>query len=733
MGFPSYRQTNIMDCGPCCLQIISKYHKKYYTLETLRQRCGVSREGVSIEDLCNAAETIGLRSLATECSLDQLIQDVPKPVIIFWKESHFVVVYKTTNKLIYISDPAIGLISYTHLEFKEGWIKESINKKGVIIALEPDIDFFEIKGDIGSSRFKTTNFLWTYIKPYSKQSIELLFVALLLVVIQAIFPFITQSVIDIGVKNQDVNFIKVIMLAFLALTIFTAIGSFVKSWLVLHISSRVNIAMLSDYLIKLTRLPLPFFERMLKGDIIQRAKDQERVKEFLLGPAFEIVISFLYLFVFGSILLYYNINLFLIFIIGSMLYTTWAFAFLRIRKRLDIKYYELLGQKNSYWIEFLGSIVDLKLNNYERKKRWKWEEMQVGLFKVDLKMTKINQGQMVGSVLLKNIQNIVLTYVAAKSVIDGNMTLGMMISVQYILGQLNSPINSIVNFVLSAQLTQISLGRIAEINSQTNEEENDTYISQEFYPTDHSINLQMVHFQYSHNTPIVLSGINLRIPHGKKIAIVGDSGSGKSTLMKLILRLYQPSSGNIEIGNSNIKSISLKTFRNKCGVVLQDSQLFKDTILNNIVLNDVDIIQEHLLSAVQIANIEDFINTLPSGYQTIIGESGRGLSEGQKQRILIARAVYKKPEYFFFDEATSALDSQNEQIILDNLRQVYEGKTVIIASHRLSSIIDADEIVVLNKGFIVEKGTHVKLIQNKRLYFNLFKDQLILQNITKPD
>ena len=541
--------------------------------------------------------------------------------------------------------------------------------------------------------------------------------------LQALFPIITQSVVDTGISTKDLGFIQLLLIANVILVISTSAGNWIRQSINMHISQRVKVSLLSNYIIKLLRLPLKFFENKLIGDILQRAMDYERLESFLMNSAFSIILAFMNLIVFGVILIVYEPILFWIFLLGSSIYVFWVLFFWNIRKKMDIKYFSLMAQNHSHWIEMLSNIQDIKNNNYEQGKRWKWEKVQVKLYHVAIRLLNVNQMEQVGSNLINTLRDVALTFYSAMLVIEGHITFGMLIAVQYIIGQLKGPVSEVVKFISSYQLAMISYTRMAEVD-RIDEEETDDVASNTFFPESRTLMLKNVSFKYHQNGSYVISNLSLVIPEGKITAIVGGSGSGKSTLLKILLRLYKPVAGEYFIGSSNSLNVSLKKWRELIGVVTQDSEVFKDTILNNIILGKGDYDKELFLEAVSIANIKDEIEKLPLGYNTLMGENGRGLSEGQKQRVLIARSIYKKPNYLFFDEATNALDSRNEKIVVNNLKTQYEGKTVVIAAHRLDTIKNADQILVMDNGRIVELGKHDTLIEKKGEYFKLFESQI---------
>ncbi|MEE4286188.1 MAG: peptidase domain-containing ABC transporter [Mariniphaga sp.] len=726
MRFPFEYQLDAMDCGPACLKIVAKCYGKYYSLQYLRDLCGITREGVSFLDLSYGAEKIGLHTLAVKADMKTLHEKVPFPCIIHWKNSHFIVVYKTTKTKVRISDPAKGLLSYTWEDFKKGWYKKG-EETGAILAIEPMADFLQRDLEQRTERGKTFENIIGYFAPYRKNFATIIFVMIIATALQGILPFISKAVIDVGIQTRDLDFINIVLIANIVIIISVTLSSAVRDWLLLHITARVNISLISDYLIKLMQLPVTFFENKMIGDILQRAQDHERIRSFIMNNSLNLIFSSLTFLTFSIILLVYNPVIFYLFIAGSLLYVIWVLAFLKVRKKLDWEYFALISQNQSYWVETVGAIQDIKINNYEKHKRWKWENIQAKLYKVNLKVLNITNAQNLGAQFIQSIKNLIITFFCAKAVINGEITFGVMISVQFIIGMLNAPLTQFIGFIISAQYAKISFLRINEIHQLKDEE--DTVVTNSLdIPQNRNLILRNVSFQYTPNSPFVLKQVHLIIPEGKITAIVGGSGSGKSTLLKLLLRLYQPSYGDILIGGMNISNISLRDWRDHCGVVMQDGKIFNDTILNNIVLDDEEINYPRLKEAVRIAHIAGEIEQMPQGYQTKIGEVGRGLSGGQKQRLLIARALYKSPDYLFLDEATNALDTINEHKIVQALNLAFEKRTVVVIAHRLSTIMNADQIVVMRDGFINEVGNHQQLMEKEGHYADLVQKQMGIWN-----
>ena len=726
--FPFFQQFDAMDCGPTCLRMVAKYYGKHYTTESLREKSYITREGVSMLGISDAAESIGMRSIGVKITFEQLKKEAPLPCVVHWGQDHFVVVYKFHKGKVFIADPAFGRMEYSEKEFCEQWLSTVAGgeEKGLCLLLQPTPEFYkEDDEQVSRTGFK---FVLNYLKPYRKLVIQLILGFFLGSLIQLVLPFLTQSVVDIGINNQDISFIYLVLFAQLVLFISRMSVEFIRSWILLHISTRINISIISDFLIKLMKLPLGFFDSKMIGDILQRIEDHDRIERFLTAQSIGILFSVFSLIVFAIVLAIYSWTIFLIFILGSVLYFAWIYIFMKRRRELDFKRFTKLSENQSKLIQIINGMQEIKLNNYEKEKRWEWERVQAGLFKVSIKSLSLQQYQDAGSVFINETKNILIIVISATAVVNGELTLGMMLAIQYIIGQLNSPLRQLIGFMHNAQDAKISLERLAEIHEKKDESEASA-ANVKMLPEKKAISISKLVFQYEGpRSPKVLNNIDLNIPEKKTTAIVGTSGSGKTTLIKLLLGFYPPASGDIKIGGTRLANFSPRLWRENCGVVMQDGFIFSDSIAKNIVVNEERVDEERLLHAVKMANIQDYIESLPLSYNTKIGQEGVGLSQGQKQRILIARAIYKSPQYLFFDEATNALDANNEKMIMENMDKFSKGKTVVVVAHRLSTVKNADQIVVLEAGEIVEHGNHEELISIKGKYFELVKNQLELGN-----
>ena len=726
MSFPFVKQPDAMDCGPACLKMVAAWYKKNFSLESIRKKCFITREGVSFLGLSEAADSLGFKTIGVKIPFEMFAENVPLPCIVHWKQRHFIVVYKIKNNRIWAADPAVGLVKYDKEEFIRNWTSTMADGKpaGLVLIIEPTPSFYEKESEHEKSHgFK---FLFKYFKLYDKYFYQLILGLLIGSCIQLIIPFLTQSIVDIGLNNNDLGFIYLILFAQLALVIGRMSVEFIRGWLLLHIGTRVNVAIISGFLQKLMQLPLSFFETKLTGDILQRIEDNNRIEEFLTSASLSILFSFFNLIIFGIVLAIFSLKILALFLIGSILYILWVSLFMKPRARLDHQRFKQMSIAGSKLINIVNGIQEIKLTQSETSKRWDWERLQASLFGLKVKGLGIIQYQSAGATFINEVTNLLITVVAATAVLKGAMTLGMMLAVQFIIGQLNVPVNQIISFFRMSQDAKMSLDRLAEVHDMDNEE-HEPEMKVRKLPDKKDLFVNNVSFQYEGpNSPYALKDVDLFIEENKTTAIVGTSGSGKTTLLKLMLGFYQPVAGEILIGDTRLSNLSLKIWREKTGAVMQDGFLFPESIASNIAPGIDEIDEERLIKASEIANIKGFIESLPLSYNTKIGANGHGLSEGQMQRLLIARVVYKNPEIIIFDEATNSLDANNEKAIVENLAGFFRGKTVIIVAHRLSTVRNADKIVVMDNGRIVESGTHDSLIENNGAYYNLIKNQLEL-------
>ena len=723
----------MMDCGPACLRMIAKYHGKHFTLQTLRKKCYITHEGVSMLGISEAAESIGFRTLGIRVDTARLVESVSLPCILHWNQNHFVVLYKVKERrhgknTFHIADPASKRVKYDREEFEKCWcsLTSEQGREGTALLLTPGPDFEHIDEEQENTVKRDLLFFARYLLPYKGQFVQLLFGMALGSLLQMVFPFLTQAMVDVGIGDRNLGFITVVLIAQLALFFSQLAIGFLRSWIMLHINSRIDIALISDFLMKLMKLPLHYFDTKMTGDIMQRIGDHARIKSFLMGNTVNILFSIVNFFIFAGILGYYHPLILVVFLSGNALHVVWILSFMRFRRELDIKRFNQSAGEQSKIIQLIQGMQEIKLNNCERQKRWEWEHIQVRLFRINVRSLSLGQIQQAGSSFFTRTTGIIVSFIAAKAVVDGQMTLGMMMSLTYIIGQVSAPIGEFIGFAQSFQDAKISLERLNEVHNQVDEEQDiDTKLTS--LPVNRDICLKDVTFSYSGaDRDYALDGVSLTIPANKVTAIVGASGSGKTTIVKLLQGFYEPLRGQITVGNSPLSLINPHLWRSKAGSVMQESFIFSDTIARNIAVATDEIDLDRLHHAVEVANIGEYINSLPLGYSTKIGMEGNGLSAGQRQRILIARAVYKNPEFIFFDEATNSLDANNESIIMDNLQAFYKGKTVLVVAHRLSTVRHADKIIVLDHGKVVEEGTHEELTARRGAYYTLVKNQLEL-------
>lgn len=730
MRLSQYNQLDAMDCGPTCLRMVAKFYGRSYSLQSLRERCHITREGVSLLGISDAAESIGFRTTGVKITWEQLRDEMPMPCIVHWNQRHFVVVYSVVKRrrgtFVKVADPASGLLEYRAEDFLKSWLQSEDKSEGIALILEPTPQFYQEEGE--EKKKYGFGYVFQYLRPYRSYIIQILLAMLTASIISLILPFITQSIVDTGIGTGNISFVVMLLIAQLFLALGYMANNLIRRWLMLHTTSRVSISLISDFLCKLMKLPISFFDSKMVGDIMQRIGDYNRIQAFLTGSLLSMVIAAVSFLIYSAIMAAYNTVILLVFFIGSALYIAWVLLFMKRRKKLDYMRFQQASANQSTIVQLIGGMQDIKLNNCEKQKRWDWERIQAKLFKVSVKSLSLGQAQEVGSTFIDQTKNILISFLAAKSVIDGNMTLGMMMALQYIMGQINAPIAQFITFIQAAQDASISLERLGEIHEMQDEEPEDEDRLQDI-PRDADIQFEDVVFQYEgSHSPKVLDGITLKIPAGKVTAIVGASGSGKTTMLKMLLGFYPPVSGKLTLNGTPLSLYSQKTWRARCGSVMQEGYIFADTISSNIAISSDNPDLEWVRCSAQIANISEWIEALPLGYNTRIGADGHGLSTGQKQRILIARAVYKDADYLFLDEATNALDANNERAIMEGLERFFEDKTVVIVAHRLSTVKNADNIVVLDNGRVTEQGTHQELTALRGKYYELVKNQLELGN-----
>lgn len=727
--FLHYHQLESADCGPSCLRMIAKYYGRNYSVQYLREQAFITREGVSMLGISDAAERIGFRTMGVKVTLEQLRTEVPLPCVLHWNQNHFVVLYKVKNGKYYIADPATKKLVYEESELARCWCSTVVEGKdtGAALLFEPGPDFYD-REEEDTRTGKGLSFFFRYLTPYRRELFQLVLGMLTASILQLILPFLTQSMVDTGIRDGNLSFITLILVAQLVIFVAKLSVDFIRSWILLHVNTRINIALISDFLAKLMRLPLHFFDTKMVGDIMQRIGDHNRIETFMTGSSISTLFSFVNFIVFGFVLAYYDLTILVLFLVGNGLYVAWILAFMKYRRELDIKRFAQAAGEQSNLFQLVTGMQEIKLNNCETEKRWEWERIQVKLFKISIKGLALQQYQQLGSVFFNQTTNILISFLAARAVVSGEMTLGMMMSLTYIVGQLTAPIEQFIGFARSFQDAKISLERLGEIH-QKEDEEQTLALKTNRLPEERTLRIEDVCFSYDGaDRDYVLEHVSLAIPEHKVTAVVGASGSGKTTLVKLLLGFYEPNKGTIRVGNVLLKDMNPHVWRAHTGCVMQDGFIFSDTIARNIAVGAESIDKERLLHAVTVANIREFIDSLPLGYNTKIGMEGNGVSQGQRQRILIACAVYKDPEFIFLDEATNALDANNEKEIMEHLHRFYRGRTVVVVAHRLSTVRDADNIVVLDKGRVAEEGTHEELTAKRGIYYELVKNQLELGN-----
>ncbi|WKL46988.1 peptidase domain-containing ABC transporter [Flavobacterium pectinovorum] len=727
--FTNYKQADYKDCGPTCLKIIAKHYGKTIHIQELRDSSETTREGSNLLFLSDAAEKIGFRTLGVKLNVKRL-EEAPLPCILHWNKNHYVVLYKIKKGKYYVSDPGFGLIEYNEKDFLKFWIGNNADEstqEGIALLVEATPKFFQSEFDKEENKGLGFGLLAQYVLRYKSFLVQLSIGLLASSLLQLIFPFLTQSIVDIGIQNQNIHFIYLILFAQLFLFAGRTGLELIRSWILLHLSTRINISLISDFFIKLMNLPISFFDVRMTGDIMQRINDHRRIERILTTSSLNVLFSVINMFVMGGVLAYFNLQIFFVFFAGSILYFGWITLFLKRREVLDYKRFAEVSQEQSKVMELINGMQEIKLHNAEKQKRWGWEYVQARLFRVSIKGLVLEQTQTIGSSVINELKNIFIIFLSAKLVIDGSITLGMMLAISSIVGSLNGPITQLIEFVRELQDAKISLARLSEIHEKEDEIQQETNQTSDV-PYNADIDIKNLSFRYLGSDIPVLENLSLVIPANKVTAIVGVSGSGKTTLMKLLLKFYEPNTGEVNIGNTQLKNISQKAWRSNIGAVMQEGFIFSDTIANNIAIGVDKVDKERLVYAADVANIKEYVSGLPLGYNTKIGSEGLGMSTGQKQRLLIARAVYKNPEILFFDEATSALDANNEREIMRKLDIFFKDKTVVVIAHRLSTVMNADQIVVLDKGKIIEIGSHSALVEQKGNYFELVRNQLQLGN-----
>jgi len=726
MTYPFVRQYDAMDCGPACISMVALWHGKHVSLETIRKRSWITREGVSLLGLKSAAESMGFTAVGVKVPFHRLQGEIPLPCIVHWQQNHFIVVNRVSEKKVWVSDPAIGRVKMTHEEFLKGWGSSEVNGEtaGMALLLEPGEAFEALENDPPPRG--GFEFLLPYLKPYRKQILILIAGLIAGSAIQLVFPFLTQAIIDRGIADSDIRLIYLILAGQLALILGRLAVEFTRGWLLLHLGSKLNITIVSDFLARLMNLPIAYFDTKLNGDILQRIDDNTRIENYLTSSSLAILFSLFNFVIFGVVLGIYSLAVLLVFLAGTTLYILYVTLFMPSRERLDNIRFMQMAEAGNKMINIVNGMQEIKLAGSEATNRREWEGHQKEIYRTRIEGLRIHQFQAAGGTLIHESANIFITVISATLVINGSMTLGMMLAVQFITGQLNGPVSQIVNFMRATQDARISLERLAEVHAMETEEQSSEAVVAGM-PRTVNITVSDLSFRYEGpGSPWVFKDLNMLIPAGKITAIVGESGSGKTTLLKLLMGFYRPTEGSIMIDGIKPEEISVSSLRKATGVVMQEGYIFPDTILGNIAPGTDEHDMDRVRLAVSVASLRSLIDTLPAGLMTRVGQGGHGLSQGQKQRILIARVVYKQPSLLLLDEATSALDASNERMIVENLAGFYAGRTVVIVAHRLSTVRHADMIVVLDKGRVSESGTHEELTRMKGTYYKLIRDQLEL-------
>ena len=726
---PVVIQHDTTDCGVACIAMVCSWYSINLSLSELKEQCVPTMEGVSLKSIANTLENFGFRAIGGRITTTALIEKVTLPVILHWHQNHFVVLFKITRKksgvLFHIADPATGPVIYSLEEFEREWISTRTlhEDKGVALLIYKQENGIVYNHDKSDKQHATHIFstILPYFREYKWFFFTVIFGYACLSLSQLIVPYLTKTIVDVGIASKDIHFIIIVLVAQLALLLGTTSARWVNNWIILHISTRISLSLVSNFLIKLMKLPIAFFDQTKVGDIIQRIGDHGRIESFITSQSLSLLYHIITFLVFGFAILTYSVNIFIVFLCFSAAYFIWLITFMKKRKELDYKFFRINADNNNTIYRLIHGMQEAKLQNTTQEQRWKWEDIRSNLFEANIAQMKLSQKQQIGGIFITESKNIVITVLTASLVIQNEITLGIMLAIQFIIGQLSVPVSQIANYIYSIQDVKISLERINDIKQKKDENHNRTQL---LYKRENSITIDGLYFRYNGSNSDVLKDINIHIRQGQTVAIVGESGCGKTTLLKLILQYYEPQQGSIAIGGQNLKNVKVQSIWDKCGVVMQDGYIFSDSIAKNIAATSDEIDTARLLNAAKMAMIDSFIQSLPLGYNTIIGDEGRNLSSGQKQRILIARAIYKDADFLFFDEATNSLDATNEKQILENIHEFIRSNTAIIIAHRLSTVQRADKIIVLHNGSIVEEGTHNDLLAMHGHYYQLIKHQL---------
>lgn len=730
MKYRVIMQHDSMQCGAACLlSVCHFYGRSGMSLEQMTEMCGVGRDGVSIYDLNKAARRLGFETLCAKLTLSDLL-DITLPCILFWNASHFVVLFEARGGRYVIGDPALGVVERSEAEVSQAWLAADDDDgvlRGVVLGLSPTDDF-SCGGDCGVQSLslrKSLPSLWTYVRPHRWCIAQLAAGLAFGCVVQLILPFLSQAVVDVGVGLRDVGSLWTLVIAQMALMLGRAAAGFVRSWILLRIGTRVNIAMVSDFLAKLMRLPMTFFDKKLTGDILQRMGDYSRVRDFFTSQALDALFALSSVAVFAFVLGCYSLRLFAVFLVGSLAHAAWLSFFMRRRRVLDYELFRRQALCSNKTLECVSSLHEVKLQGCGARRRAEWEASQEALVSTQAQSLALSQRQEAGSVVIAEGKNIVMTLCSATAVMSGDMTMGMMLATQFIAGQLVSPIERLTRFAYAAQDVRVSLERILSVSRMPDEDD-----GRNASPVDVDwrlgVEFRHVSFAYSPSEcghPAV-DDVSLYFPSGKVTAIVGASGSGKSTLIKLLLGFFEPQEGDVSVGGVELSSLPMEWWRGQCGIVMQDGVIFSDSVARNIAMADDEPDMRRVREAARLACADGFISDLHAAFETKIGAEGQQLSKGQAQRILLARAVYRNPSLLILDEATNSLDTVSERRIVDNLASFCAGRTTIVIAHRLSTVRNADNIIVMSGGRVVERGTHNELAKLHGYYYELIKNQL---------